>query len=84
MGINYCYSDYVINNWDGLKSRYIATATGSEIDKMCKKSQHREIGRTDDERAAGERHLIYFCDGAGSDGLSKSYLISKDDTLGKR
>ncbi len=48
MGINYCYSDYVINNWDGLKSRYIATATGSEIDKMCKKSQHREIGRTDD------------------------------------
>jgi len=35
-GINLCYGDYVLENLDSLKSRYIATLPGGEIDKLLK------------------------------------------------
>ena len=35
-GINLCYGDYVLENLDNLKSRYIATIPGGEIDKLLK------------------------------------------------
>lgn len=35
-GINLCYGDYVLKNFDNLKSRYIATIPGGEIDKLLK------------------------------------------------
>ena len=33
-GINLCYGDYVLENYDTLKSRYVATTPGGKIEKM--------------------------------------------------
>ena len=38
-GINLCYGDYVLENLDNLKSRYIATIPGGEIDKLLKEKE---------------------------------------------
>ncbi len=35
-GINICYSDYIMENLDTLKSRYIATLPGGEIEEVCR------------------------------------------------
>ena len=35
-GINCCYPDYIIENFDDLKCKYIFTLAGGEIDEICK------------------------------------------------
>lgn len=47
-GISCCLREYVIENFDGLKSRYIATLSGGRIDEMCMEAGYREIGRDGD------------------------------------
>ena len=37
-GINLCYGDFVLQNYDTLESRYVATIPGGEIDKMLQKN----------------------------------------------
>ena len=37
-GINLCYGNYVLDNYDSLKSRYIATVPGGKIDKLLKEN----------------------------------------------
>lgn len=46
-GISCCMPEYVIENLDELKSRYLATLAGGEIDGMCWERGFREIGRDD-------------------------------------
>ena len=38
-GINLCYGKYVLENYDNLKSRYIATIPGGEIDKLLREKE---------------------------------------------
>lgn len=47
-GISCCTHEYVIENFDGLESKYIATLSGGRIDKMCMGAGYREIGRDED------------------------------------
>lgn len=47
-GISCCMPDYVKENFDSLKSRYIATLSGGQIDELCKNEGYREIGRDED------------------------------------
>ena len=35
-GINCCYQDYIIENFDSLQCKYIFTLAGGEIDEICK------------------------------------------------
>lgn len=44
-GISCCTREYIIENFDGLESRYIATLSGGRIDGMCMDAGYREIGR---------------------------------------
>lgn len=46
MGISCCTEDFVLNNINELKSRYIATIVGGEIELLCEQNQYTEIGRT--------------------------------------
>lgn len=47
-GVSCCMSDYIIENFDSLKSKYIATLSGGIIDGMCADAGYREIGRDKD------------------------------------
>ena len=47
MGISCCFADYVTENLDVLKSGYIATVAGGDIDILCGQSGWTEIGRTE-------------------------------------
>lgn len=47
-GISCCTREYIIDNFDGLESRYIATLSGGRIDGMCTAAGYREIGRDKD------------------------------------
>ncbi|MBQ2802374.1 MAG: hypothetical protein IJF07_00555 [Lachnospiraceae bacterium] len=47
-GISCCMSDYVIENFDTLQNRYIATVSDGEIDALCKEAGFRELGRDED------------------------------------
>lgn len=47
-GISCCMSDYIVENFEGLKSKYIATLSGGRIDGMCMNAGYREIGRDED------------------------------------
>lgn len=47
-GISCCMSDYIVENFGGLKSKYIATLSGGRIDGMCMNAGYREIGRDKD------------------------------------
>ena len=47
-GISCCYSDYVVENFDTLQNRYIATVSNGEIDTLCQQAGYREIGRDAD------------------------------------
>lgn len=47
-GISCCYSDYILENFDTLQSRYIATVANGEIDTRCQDAGYREIGRDTD------------------------------------
>lgn len=44
-GINCCMPEYILENFDRLKSKYIATLSGGRIDGMCEDAGCREIGR---------------------------------------
>jgi len=45
MGISCCYSEYIAANLPELKSKYLGTLSGGEIDRMCTEAGYREIGR---------------------------------------
>ena len=45
MGINCCQSQYVKENIEDLKCRYIATLSGGTVDEACKQQGFEEIGR---------------------------------------
>lgn len=47
-GISCCYSDYILNNFETLHSRYIATVSTGEIDTLCQQYGFREVGRDKD------------------------------------
>lgn len=47
MGISCCFADYVTENLDVLKSGYIATVAGGDIDILCEQRGWTEIGRTE-------------------------------------
>lgn len=47
MGISCCYADHVLYETDSLKSRYIATVSGGNLDNFCLEQDYLEIGRTD-------------------------------------
>lgn len=44
-GISCCTREYVLANFEELKSRYIAVLPGGRIDEMCRDAGYREIGR---------------------------------------
>lgn len=48
MGISCCTKEYLVENFDGLNSRYIALPSGGEIDLMCKAAGYTEINRDED------------------------------------
>ena len=43
-GISCCYSDYAIENFDNLKSKYMTIPVGSELEKMCADAGYTQIG----------------------------------------
>ncbi len=47
-GISCCVREYVIENFDSLKCKYLATLSGGRIDEMCREAGCREIGRDRD------------------------------------
>lgn len=47
-GISCCYSDYILDNFETLQSRYIATVSAGEIDILCQQYGFREVGRDKD------------------------------------
>lgn len=47
-GISCCEPDYVKNHFDTLQSRYIATLSEGEIDKMCSQADWKELYRDAD------------------------------------
>ncbi len=47
-GISCCYSDYILEHFDTLQSRYIATVSAGEIDNRCQEAGYREVGRDAD------------------------------------
>ena len=47
-GISCCYRDYVLEHFDTLESKYLATVAGGEIDARCQSAGYREIGRDAD------------------------------------
>ncbi len=47
-GISCCTSDYVIENFESLQNRYIATVSEGEIDVLCRNAGYREVGRDAD------------------------------------
>lgn len=47
-GISCCYSDYILDNFETLQSRYIATVSTGEIDILCQQYGFREVGRDKD------------------------------------
>jgi len=44
VGISCCGSDYLKDNWNELRSRYITTLVNGEIDKLCEESGFEKIG----------------------------------------
>lgn len=47
-GFSCCHGDYVANNLQVLRSRYLAAPAGGRIDSMCQAQGYHELGRTDD------------------------------------
>ncbi len=47
MGINCCLHDYVVENINTLKSKYIAVASEGELYQLCKEEKYVEVGRTE-------------------------------------
>lgn len=46
-GINLCYGDYILNNFDLLQCRYLATVPGGKIDLLCQEKHLKTIGDSD-------------------------------------
>lgn len=44
-GISCCYSEYVTEHFQELRSRYLAAPAGGKIDDMCYQAGFREVGR---------------------------------------
>lgn len=44
-GISCCQPEYVLENFEELKSRYVAAPAGGEVDAACRKAGFEEIGR---------------------------------------
>ena len=44
-GISCCYRDFVTENLDELRSRYLAVSAGGVIDQMCREKGWTEVGR---------------------------------------
>ncbi len=49
VGISCCSSDFLIQNWNELKSRYITTFVNGEIAKRCEESGFEKIGEANDK-----------------------------------
>lgn len=47
-GVSCCMPEYVIENFDSLQCKYLATLSGGRIDEMCLDAGYREIGRDRD------------------------------------
>lgn len=47
-GISCCQGDYVAENLEELKSRYLAVPVGGKLDGACATASYEEIGRSDD------------------------------------
>lgn len=47
-GISCCMRDYVITNLESLKSRYLVTVSGGEIDSLCGQAGYEELGRDEE------------------------------------
>lgn len=47
-GINLCYGNYVLQNFDTLKSRYVATIPGGEIEKMLREKGAKLMAENED------------------------------------
>lgn len=47
-GISCCEPDYIVENFENLHNRYIATVSDGVIDVMCRDAGYREIGRDAD------------------------------------
>ncbi len=45
MGISCCYPDYVIENIDNLKSKYLITYSGGKVDLLCGENEKEELAR---------------------------------------
>ena len=46
-GINLCYGNYVLDNYDSLQSRYVATIPGGKIDGLCKEKGAEVMAQND-------------------------------------
>lgn len=47
-GISCCYGDYILEHFDSLQCRYIATVSEGKIDEHCQEAGLRELGRDSD------------------------------------
>ncbi len=45
MGISCCYPDYVIENFDNIKSKYLITYSGGKVDSLCSENEKEELAR---------------------------------------
>lgn len=45
MGISCCYPDYVIENFDNVKSKYLITYSGGKVDILCCENEKEELAR---------------------------------------
>ena len=54
-GISCCMQQYVLTNLDALKSRYLLTVSGGEIDSLCKRAGYIELIR-DEEAVLYQRY----------------------------
>ncbi len=44
-GVSCCYSEFILDHFDELQSKYLAVVAGGEIDRLCLKKGARELGR---------------------------------------
>ena len=47
-GISCCQKEYLVENFSQLKSRYMLTLSGGELDQMCMEAGYEELGRRED------------------------------------
>lgn len=47
-GISCCMPEYILENFDDLQCRYLATVSGGRIDRMCQEAGWQEVGRDEE------------------------------------